>query len=255
MNRFLFLFSSCSFGIALAVSPVLAASKPDGLFDPLIFQNSDGITVNATQAFNELKKRALIVTPAQLERIPLPMEPLRYATSTNVFYAGKILRTVQDSKHIWFVARNDGRRYMFDGTDGAFPFFQSIIAQSFPQQKWIFISLSTQTLEERLGMSRLSEYKISSGKALTPTPTGFWSVRNKVPMAWSKMAGLWMPDWMAFTPFGHGIHELPIWPSGYREGEAHLGTPVSHGCVRLGLLDAKSVYDWAEIGTPVVVVQ
>ena len=59
-----------------------------------------------------------------------------------------------------------------------------------------------------------------------------------------------MPFWMQFTGMGHGIHELPEWPGGYKEGAAHLGIPVSHGCVRLGIGPAQTVYNWADKGTP-----
>lgn len=48
-----------------------------------------------------------------------------------------------------------------------------------------------------------------------------------------------------------GIHELPVWPDGIKEGENHLGTPVSHGCVRLGVGPAEFLYNWTPIGTPV----
>jgi lipoprotein-anchoring transpeptidase ErfK/SrfK len=63
-----------------------------------------------------------------------------------------------------------------------------------------------------------------------------------------------MPFWMAITPGGSfGIHELPEWPDGDKNGANDLGSPVSHGCVRLGIGPAERVYNWAEIGTPVVV--
>jgi lipoprotein-anchoring transpeptidase ErfK/SrfK len=58
---------------------------------------------------------------------------------------------------------------------------------------------------------------------------------------------------MQFTGAGHGIHELPEWKNGYKEGANHLGTPVSHGCVRLGVGPAAKVYGWAEVGTPIVI--
>jgi lipoprotein-anchoring transpeptidase ErfK/SrfK len=95
---------------------------------------------------------------------------------------------------------------------------------------------------------------ISSGKRGMDTPKGSFQIRNKFPRAWSKKYGLFMPYWMAIVPSGQfGIHELPEWPGGYKEGQNHLGTPVSHGCVRLGVGPAKIVYDWAEIGTAVIV--
>ncbi len=86
------------------------------------------------------------------------------------------------------------------------------------------------------------------------TPRGEFKVSNKHPRPWSKQYGLYMPYWMAIMSSGkYGIHELPEWPSGYKEGENHLGTPVSHGCVRLGVGAAKRVYEWAEIGTPIII--
>lgn len=122
-----------------------------------------------------------------------------------------------------------------------------------PLVKSIHIDLSDQKLEERLNGVTIATYTVSSGKASTPTPVGTYKILNKSPKAWSKMAGLWMPYWMAFTTKGHGIHELPEWPNGYKEGANHLGTPVSHGCVRLGIGPAKAMYDWAPIGTPVII--
>ncbi len=119
--------------------------------------------------------------------------------------------------------------------------------------KTIEINLKQQRMKKILGGVTLAEYPISTGKWKTPTPKGTFAVRNKTPRAWSKAYGLYMPWWMAFTYQGHGIHELPEWPNGYKEGQNHLGTPVSHGCVRLGVGPAKEMYDWASIGTPVVV--
>ena len=78
-------------------------------------------------------------------------------------------------------------------------------------------------------------------------------VKNKIDRAFSKTYGLYMPFWMAFTYNGYGIHELPEWPGGYKEGEDHLGIPVSHGCVRLGVNSAEQIYNWSEVGTPVIV--
>jgi len=48
-----------------------------------------------------------------------------------------------------------------------------------------------------------------------------------------------------------GIHELPEWPNGKKEGEKSIGHRASHGCVRLGVDYAKSIYDWTDLSTPV----
>ena len=120
--------------------------------------------------------------------------------------------------------------------------------------KYIDINLSAQVLSIFEGGKLLDSYMVSTGKRGMETPKGTYALSNKTPRAWSKVYGLFMPFWMALVPSGKfGIHELPEWPSGYKEGAAHLGIPVSHGCVRLGIGPAKRVYDWADIGTPVVV--
>ncbi len=115
--------------------------------------------------------------------------------------------------------------------------------------KRIEINLNNQELSYYLGQYRMATTKISSGKGGT-TPKGNFKIQNKSLKAWSPY-GLWMPYWLGINGQNFGIHELPIWPNGYREGSNHLGTPVSHGCIRLGIGPAKELYNWAEIGTAV----
>lgn len=120
--------------------------------------------------------------------------------------------------------------------------------------KYIDINLKSQVLSIFEDGSVQDAYIISSGKRGMDTPQGTFRIANKFPRAWSKKYALFMPYWMAIVPSGdYGIHELPEWPGGYKEGANHLGTPVSHGCVRLGVGAAQRVYDWTEVGTPVVV--
>ncbi|MFH1749297.1 MAG: L,D-transpeptidase/peptidoglycan binding protein [bacterium] len=103
------------------------------------------------------------------------------------------------------------------------------------------------------GKKLIATYTISSGKPGYYTPTGTYHVMSKNIRAWSSKYGLYMPYWMAFTSAGHGIHELPEWPGGYKEGLNHLGLRVSHGCVRLGVGPAAYLYSWASIGTPIYI--
>lgn len=120
--------------------------------------------------------------------------------------------------------------------------------------KYIDVSLTYQNIVIFQDGKPLKAFLISSGIKGLYTPIGTFKIENKHPRAWSKKYGLWMPYWMAFLPSGEmGIHELPEWPGGYKEGANHLGTPASHGCIRLGIGSAKEIYDWAEIGTPVVI--
>lgn len=120
--------------------------------------------------------------------------------------------------------------------------------------KYIDVNISTQVLSTFEDGRLLDAYMVSSGKKGMDTPKGQTKIYNKFPRAFSRAYGLYMPYWMAIAPGGKfGLHELPEWPNGYKEGEAHLGIPVSHGCVRLGVGPAEKIYNWAEIGTPVVI--
>ena len=120
-------------------------------------------------------------------------------------------------------------------------------------QKSILVDLSEQKLYQELGGVVIATYKVSSGKASTPTPIGTYKIQTKTLRAWSGSAKLWMPYWMGFKGWTYGIHELPEWPDGKKEGASHLGRPVSHGCVRLGVGAAKTLYDWSPIGTLVTI--
>jgi lipoprotein-anchoring transpeptidase ErfK/SrfK len=127
------------------------------------------------------------------------------------------------------------------------------IASKISEGRYIDIDLTHQVMSIFEDGVRKGSYKVSTGKRSMKTPTGTFKVFSKVPRPWSAKYGLYMPYYLGFTYQGHGIHELPEWPSGYKEGTNHLGIPVSHGCVRLGVGPAKIVYDFASRGTPVVV--
>lgn len=120
--------------------------------------------------------------------------------------------------------------------------------------KYIDIDLTHQILSIFENGQMLGDYIISSGKRGMDTPKGNFSIHNKAPRVWSKRYGLYMPYWMAVASDGSfGLHELPEWPGGYKEGANHLGIPVSHGCIRLGIGAAQRVYEWTEVGTPVII--
>lgn len=118
--------------------------------------------------------------------------------------------------------------------------------------RYLEINLAEQRMYLFEGTNQIASYVVSTGKWSMPTPIGTRYINSKDPRAWSEKYGLYMPYWNDIGS-GYGIHELPEWPGGYKEGENHLGTPVSHGCIRLGVGAAEHVYNWAAIGTPVFI--
>lgn len=120
-------------------------------------------------------------------------------------------------------------------------------------KKEIVVNLKKQELTYFSDGAKVATFKVSTGKAKTPTPAGGFKIINKHKRAWSKKYGLWMPYWMGIKDGSYGLHELPEWPNGYKEGANHIGIPVSHGCIRLGVGNAKRLYDWADVGTIVTI--
>ncbi len=114
----------------------------------------------------------------------------------------------------------------------------------------IEIDLKKQRLYYFVNNIQWREFKVSTGKTSMPTPKGEFTIKNKIKKAWSKNYGLWMPYWLGLGG-GVGIHELPIWPNGYREGESHLGKAVSHGCIRLGVKDAPYLFNRVDTGVKI----
>ncbi len=83
---------------------------------------------------------------------------------------------------------------------------------------------------------------VSSGAPATPTPAGRFEVFRKELRSWSVPFQVWLPLASYFNQ-GIAFHEYPDVPS----------YPASHGCVRVPVPEAHAVYDFAAIGTAVLV--
>ncbi len=115
----------------------------------------------------------------------------------------------------------------------------------------IKINLTKQRMYLYEGQTFVNSFRVSTGKWSTPTPIGTFAIHNKIEVANSREYNLKMPKWNAITANGkYGIHGLP-YRGNWVEGQNHIGTPVSHGCIRLGKGNDQLVFEWAPIGTPV----
>jgi len=97
-----------------------------------------------------------------------------------------------------------------------------------------------------------------SGRVNTPAP-GTYSVFSKSPLAWAGYGGITMEYMVRYTwgnTLALGFHSIPKRPNGtFLQTEAELGQYRSSGCTRQRLEDAKFLYDWAPVGTTVVVLR
>ncbi len=95
-----------------------------------------------------------------------------------------------------------------------------------------------------------------SGKINTPHP-GAYAVYSKSPVAWAGHDGITMRHMVRFArgaELAIGFHSIPRLPDGRPlQSESQLGTYRSSGCVRQADPKAEALYNWATVGTTVVV--
>jgi lipoprotein-anchoring transpeptidase ErfK/SrfK len=144
------------------------------------------------------------------------------------------------------------------GPDGARSaaggYLENDVAWSFrtTDYKRIDVSLSRQVMTLMEDDVPVRSIVIATGVAGAQTPTGSYEVQYKLPQARFRgvnPSGLRydIPDvnwvlafWGDYTI--HGAH----W-------RARFGAPASNGCVSMSDPDAKVVYDWADVGTPITI--
>ncbi|MBI2612399.1 L,D-transpeptidase [Candidatus Kaiserbacteria bacterium] len=121
--------------------------------------------------------------------------------------------------------------------------------------KHILVDRSEQMLYAYEGETLFMQVSISTGIQLTPTPRGVFTIYKRTPTRY--MQGP-LPDisekyydlpgvpWnLYFTNEGGVIHGA-YWHKSF-------GTRWSNGCVNLPLAEARTLYEWAEVGTKVLV--
>lgn len=89
---------------------------------------------------------------------------------------------------------------------------------------------------------------MSSGKPWTPTVPGEFKVYTKVRRQVMSGPGYYLPnvEWVMYYNGDYGIHSA-YWHNNF-------GHPMSHGCSNLPTEAAQWMYEFAEVGTPVIIV-
>jgi lipoprotein-anchoring transpeptidase ErfK/SrfK len=124
---------------------------------------------------------------------------------------------------------------------------QSIQTLQKSDRRWIQINLSKQRLIAWEGGKQVYAVLISSGKKSTPTRVGTFKIQSKYKSTRMQGEDYNVPNvpYAMFYQGNYGIHGA-YW-------HKRFGTPVSHGCVNMAPNHAKWLYEWASLGTPVVI--
>ncbi len=123
--------------------------------------------------------------------------------------------------------------------------------------KRIVISIPEQRLRVYENGQLLYDWPCSTGKEDSPTYRGHFQVLSKEEMAYASQWDLQMPHFLGVYRAGgdtvNGIHALPILANGQRLWAGHLGSRASFGCIILGIEEAETLFNWAELGVPVTI--
>jgi|GEM_PF-6389519 len=117
--------------------------------------------------------------------------------------------------------------------------------------RWAEVNLTQQMAYMHLDDQVIQSFRISSGRAATPSDPGEWKVYLK--RALHTMRG-------TINGESYVVPNVP-WITYFNDGEAfhgaywhnNFGTPMSHGCINMTLPDAQMMYNFSYIGMRVSV--
>lgn len=179
-------------------------------------------------------------------------------TDGSVEHEGRTWYKVAFNEWLRYPERVDGDLYI--AADFVKPFFHEgprSLSTSTPEPgaKRILVDRSEQKLYAYEGETLFMEESISTGLELTPTPRGSFKIFWKTPSRYMQgpIPGIsddeydlpGVPWNLYFTEQGAAIHGA-YWHD-------RFGERWSHGCVNLPPEKARLLYEWADLGTPVVV--
>ena len=127
----------------------------------------------------------------------------------------------------------------------------------------VVIDRAANTLVLWDGTKRVRQFRVATGQAVYPTPSGTWKVVDKqldpwwyppTSSEWAKGLKPVPPGpgnplgtrWMGLDAPAVGIHGTP--------DAASIGYSASHGCIRMAVPDAEWLFDRVRVGTTVVIV-
>ena len=148
----------------------------------------------------------------------------------------------------------------------AAPASSSSKAQPEPEAKTVLLEQAAKPLKVEVSLKEqkvsvfdaknrmVREYVCSSGETGSETPTGTFTVTDRGKSFFNPKVGEGAYYWTRFYKT-YLFHSVPFDEGRKMEPEeaAKLGTPASHGCIRLPVEDAKWIYDHIPEGTQVVV--
>lgn len=141
-----------------------------------------------------------------------------------------------------------GKNFSTNLTTSSVP-FSYVTAGDWP--KWIEVNVSTQRMYVYQNGQVVRTFLVSTGKPSTPTPLGTFYIWEKLTLQTMIGADYVQPNVPYINYFDHSGDA--IHGNYWRPASVFGNYGTSHGCVGLEVSDAEWVYEWAPIGTPIVI--
>lgn len=164
---------------------------------------------------------------------------LRYGTTAQA------LAQANNLSNTWLIYA--GQRLVIPGGGSASPAPSPSTVSAPTSGKWIEIKPAAQSLVAHEGQQAVYWATVSTGRPRTPTVKGRFRIYSKYRATTMAGPGYRYTNvpYVMFFYRGYSIHGC-YWHNNF-------GHPMSHGCVNMRTGDAKWLYNWAPIGTLVVV--
>ena len=209
-------------------------------WDPAVWQ---GATLQETNIRREPTTKAPIVKTLDYGA---PVTIVEWLKGEEVFEAADLWAKTRDGYFVY--SRNIGRNA---------PVLPTAVPPDAPVWgKWIDVSLIQQLLTAYDGTIPVRTVEVTTGMAGWETPPGLFSIIHRVANETMTSGAIGAENHYRlddvlftqyFTDFGHALHFA--W---WRTKET-IGRPGSHGCINLLLDDARFLWDWADLGTPIYI--
>jgi L,D-transpeptidase catalytic domain len=199
----------------------------------------------------DMEAIGIATTEAPLYMYPSPV-PEAQATLLNASRRESIVGVVTGS---------DGEPW-YQTLDGYFLPRDGLFLSSAPGEfggRWLDVSLSgSARVVAYEGEVAVRSFHAIKGTPRFPTPAGAWSIVRRVANETMDSTTIGIPR---FAPGGYFLKDV-LYTQYFRETGESLhynwwssawGAPGSHGCLGLSLADSRWLWEWASVGTPVLV--
>jgi LysM repeat protein len=245
-------------GLAEAADPVHVVRRGDTLYS---LARRYGTTVNAIVQANGLRNRNWIYVG---QRLVVPTSGATQQTVTSGTYVvqrgdtlysiarrhGVSVQAIASANHIYNTNLiHSGQRLVIPaaGTTTTSGSSDSSNPSAPTSGKWIDVNVAAQSLVAYEGQRPVYWATVSTGLARTPTVKGRFRIYSKYRSTTMAGPGYRYSNvpYVMFFYSGYSMHGC-YWHNNF-------GQPMSHGCVNMRTSDAQWLYNWAPVGTLVVV--